>query len=235
MCAHSSRSLLYLFVLHREATVANVVTDGSCEQERLLLHNTDLAAQRALGHVAHVVSIDQHCAFLHIIEAREQPCDSAFTGPGWPNYSHRLPSLNVQAEVVQHRQVAHVLNDLGTEKAWIVHGSDGLDEMTTTGVTRVAMLDQGQVTVHDIAPEDAGLKRASLAQLRGGSADENARAIRELFDGAKTPFRDIVLLNAGAALVVAGKAKTLSQGVALAAKAIDEGGAAAALGLARNR
>jgi len=131
--------------------------------------------------------------------------------------------------------VAHVLNDLGTEKAWIVHGSDGLDEMTTTGVTRVAMLDQGQVTVHDIAPEDAGLKRASLAQLRGGSADENARAIRELFDGAKTPFRDIVLLNAGAALVVAGKAKTLSQGVALAAKAIDEGGAAAALGLARNR
>src|SRR4249920_2110851 len=108
MRPHSSRSLLYLFVRRSETSVANVVTDGTCEQERLLLHNTDLAAQRELGHVAHIVSINQHCAFLHIIEAREQSCDGTFAGPCWPNYSHRLPSLNVQAEVVQHRQVATI-------------------------------------------------------------------------------------------------------------------------------
>jgi len=129
--------------------------------------------------------------------------------------------------------VAHVLADLGTEKAWVVHGTDGLDEMTTTAVTRVAVLEQGQVTLRDIAPEDAGLKRATLAQLKGGTAEENARAIRELFAGAKNAFRDIVLLNAGAALVVADKAKTIAEGVALAADAIDQGRALATLEQAR--
>jgi anthranilate phosphoribosyltransferase len=129
--------------------------------------------------------------------------------------------------------VAHVLGDLGTEKAWVVHGADGLDEMTTTGITRVAILEHGQVTLREIAPEDAGLKRATLAQLKGGTAEDNARAIRELLGGAKNAFRDIVLLNAGAALVVADRAKTLAQGVALAAEAIDKGRAAAAFEQAR--
>ena len=124
--------------------------------------------------------------------------------------------------------VAHVLADLGTEKAWVVHGSDGMDEMTTTGVTRVAVLDHGQVSVREIAPEDAGLKRGSLAALQGGTAEDNARAIRELLAGAKSAFRDIVLLNAGAALVVADKAHSIAEGVALAAEAIDKGLAASA-------
>ena len=125
--------------------------------------------------------------------------------------------------------VAHVLADLGTEKAWIVHGADGLDEMTTTGVTRVAVLEHGQVSLREIAPEDAGLKRSHLSALKGGTAEENGRAIRELFAGAKNAFRDIVLLNAGAALVVADKAHTIAEGVALAAEAVDKGRAAAAL------
>jgi anthranilate phosphoribosyltransferase len=129
--------------------------------------------------------------------------------------------------------VAHVLADLGTEKAWIVHGTDGMDELTTTGVTRVAVLDHGHVTIRDIAPEDAGLKRGTLAALKGGTADDNARAIRDLFDGAKNAFRDIVLLNAGAALVVADKAQTIGEGAALAAEAIDKGRAAAALDATR--
>jgi len=129
--------------------------------------------------------------------------------------------------------VAHVLADLGTERAWVVHGSDGLDEMTTTGITRVAILEQGHVTLREIAPEDAGLKRATLAALKGGTAEDNARAIRELLEGAKTPFRDIVLLNAGAALVVADRAKTIAEGVALAAETIDKGHASAALDQAR--
>jgi anthranilate phosphoribosyltransferase len=130
--------------------------------------------------------------------------------------------------------VAHVLADLGAEKAWIVHGSDGLDEMTTTGITRVAVLEHGQVSLREIAPEDAGLKRSTLAALKGGTAEENARAIRDLLAGAKSAFRDIVLLNAGAALVVADKAKTIGEGVALAAESIDKGRAAAALEQARS-
>jgi len=129
--------------------------------------------------------------------------------------------------------VAQVLADLGTEKAWIVHGSDGLDELSTTGPTRVAMLENGQVTVRDIVPEDAGLPRCTLAALKGGSADDNARAIRDLLGGATTAFRDIVLLNSAAALIVGGTVSNLRDGVAQAAEAIDTGRAANALEQAR--
>ena len=129
--------------------------------------------------------------------------------------------------------VAHVLADLGTEKAWIVHGADGLDEMSTTGATRVAMLENGRVTVEDIVPEDAGIERSTLTALKGGTAEENARAIRELFAGARSAFRDIVLLNAAAALIVAGETADLKDGVARGAEAIDNGRAAAALEEAR--
>lgn len=125
--------------------------------------------------------------------------------------------------------VAHVLAELGTEKAWVVHGSDGLDELTTTGVTRVAVLEHGHVTLNYISPEDAGLARAKLSALKGGTAEENAAAIRDLFAGARNAYRDIVLLNAGAALVVADRAKTIAEGVALAAESIDKGRAASAL------
>ena len=129
--------------------------------------------------------------------------------------------------------VAHVLADLGTEKAWIVHGADGLDEMSTTGSTRVAMLEKGRVTVEDIVPEDADIKRSTLAALKGGTAEENARAIRELFAGARNAFRDIVLLNAAAALIVADEASTLREGVARAGEAIDKGRATVVLERAR--
>jgi len=129
--------------------------------------------------------------------------------------------------------VAHVLADLGTEKAWIVHGSDGLDELSTTGPTRVAMLESGQVAVRDIVPEDVGMPRATLAALKGGTAEDNACAIRDLLGGTKSAFRDIVLLNSAAALVVAGIASDLRDGVARAAEAIDTGRAASALEQAR--
>jgi anthranilate phosphoribosyltransferase len=121
--------------------------------------------------------------------------------------------------------VAHVLSDLGTEKAWVVHGADGLDEMTTTGVTRVAVLEKGRVHRLDIAPEDAGLKRTGLASLQGGARDENARALRELLQGGDGAYRDIVCLNAGAALVVADRAADIAEGVKLAAGSIDSGAA----------
>jgi anthranilate phosphoribosyltransferase len=131
------------------------------------------------------------------------------------------------------KPVAHVLADLGTEKAWIVHGADGLDEMSTTGATSVAMLEDGRVTIEDIVPEDAGIERSTLAALKGGTAEENARAIRELFAGARNAFRDIVLLNSAAALIIAGEASSLKEGAARAADAIDAGRATAALEQAR--
>ena len=130
--------------------------------------------------------------------------------------------------------VAHVLAELGAEKAWVVHGADGLDEMSTTGITRIAVLEQGRVSMHEVTPEDAGLKRSSLSALKGGTAEENGRAIRELLAGAKNPFRDIVLLNAGAALVVADKAHTIAEGVALGAEALDRGRAALVLEQSRS-
>ncbi|MGD0143788.1 MAG: anthranilate phosphoribosyltransferase [Rhizomicrobium sp.] len=125
--------------------------------------------------------------------------------------------------------LAHVLARLGTEKAWIVHGSDGLDEMTTTSATHVTVLEYGKVTTRDIEPEDAGLPRATLAALKGGEPAENAAALRALLSGAQSAYRDIVLLNAAAALIVADKATELKSAVALAADAIDSGHAKTAL------
>jgi anthranilate phosphoribosyltransferase len=125
--------------------------------------------------------------------------------------------------------IAQVLATLGTEKAWVVHGSDGLDELTTTGVSDVAVVDSGKVSTFRISPRNAGLPDARPEDLAGGSAVENAAHIRAVLGGAKGPYRDIVLLNAGAALLVAGKAKTLREGVALAADSIDSGKALAVL------
>jgi anthranilate phosphoribosyltransferase len=124
---------------------------------------------------------------------------------------------------------AHVLEALGAEKAWIVHGADGLDELSTTGPTKVAILQDGTVSLRTVDPSEAGLERANLFELRGGAADENAAAIRRLFSGEKGPYRDIVLLNAAAALIVAGKTADLREGASLAARAIDDGRAGAAL------
>ena len=125
--------------------------------------------------------------------------------------------------------MAQVLGNLGCERAWVVHGSDGLDEMTTTGTSYVAELKDGEVTTFEVAPEDAGVARAAPADLKGGSPQDNAKALAALLDGAPGPYRDVVLYNAAGALVVAGKAKTLADGVALAAAAIDGGHAKATL------
>ncbi|MCA8926810.1 MAG: anthranilate phosphoribosyltransferase [Alphaproteobacteria bacterium] len=124
---------------------------------------------------------------------------------------------------------ARVLAQLGTEHAWIVHGSDGLDELTTTGPSHVAEVKGGQVSIFEIAPEDAGLPRTDFRSLVGGSPEHNAAALRALLAGEQGPYRDIVLLNAAAALIVADKVATLKDGVALAAKAIDDGSAATKL------
>ncbi|MCH9807479.1 MAG: anthranilate phosphoribosyltransferase [Alphaproteobacteria bacterium] len=125
--------------------------------------------------------------------------------------------------------IADALNQLGAEHVWVVHGSDGLDELTTTGPTMVAEVNDGSVAVFEITPQQAGLQTAKLADLKGGDADENAAAIRRLLDGEKGPFRDIVLLNTAAALIVGERAANITEGVERAATAIDNGKAKAAL------
>jgi anthranilate phosphoribosyltransferase len=119
--------------------------------------------------------------------------------------------------------MANVLAALGTEKAIVVHGADGLDEISLSGPTHAAILESGKIVRRDITPEEAGLARAPLSAIEGGDAAENAAAIRALLAGEKNAFRDIVLLNAAAALTIAGKAKDLKSGAALAASAIDSG------------
>jgi anthranilate phosphoribosyltransferase len=125
--------------------------------------------------------------------------------------------------------IAHVLASLGADHVWVVHGHDGLDELTTTGATDVAELKDGKVRVFEVTPAEAGLATATLSDLKGGDAQRNAAAIRAVLAGEHGPFRDIVLLNAGAALIVGGKAADLKEAVAIAARAIDSGAARRAL------
>jgi anthranilate phosphoribosyltransferase len=125
--------------------------------------------------------------------------------------------------------IAHVLNKLGAEHVWVVHGHDGLDELTTTGATDVAEVKDGKVTVFEVTPADAGLPPAKLSDLKGGDEKVNAEAIRDALAGKKTPLRDIAILNAAAALIVAGKAANLIDGAALAAHSIESGAAQRAL------
>lgn len=125
--------------------------------------------------------------------------------------------------------VAHVLGKLGSERAWVVHGSDGLDEVTTTGSTFVSALENGTVRSFEIAPEDAGLPRAKPEDLKGAGPEENAKALRSLLEGESGPYRDVVLFNIAAALMVAEKVSNLKEGVALAAEVIDSGEALAKL------
>ena len=125
--------------------------------------------------------------------------------------------------------LARVLRNLGSKRVWLVHGSDGLDEATTTGPSFVTALDRGEIRSFEILPEDAGISRAALTDLAGGDPAANAAALRGVLGGAKNAYRDIAVLNAAIALIVAGKAEHLKHGAALAAAAIDDGRAAGTL------
>lgn len=122
--------------------------------------------------------------------------------------------------------LAQVLKNLGATSAWIVHGSDGLDEITLAGPTYAAALENGTVRTFEIVPEDTGLPHNTTADLKGGDAQENAAALRAVLEGKPSAYRNVALVNAAAALIVAGKARTLKEGVALGAKSLDTGAAA---------
>jgi len=125
--------------------------------------------------------------------------------------------------------MAEVLKDLGSEKAWLVHGDDGSDEVSICGATQVAKLEDGKITDGEIHPEDAGLPVHPLRDILGGSPEENGRAFAALLEGAPSAYRDAVLLNAACALVVADHASDLPTGVEMARDSIDSGKAKAKL------
>ena len=125
--------------------------------------------------------------------------------------------------------MVEVLKTLGSTRIIAVHGSDGLDEITTTGPTEIVSLENGEISHGVITPEEVGLRVATPDDLKGGDAAHNAVALRAVLEGEKTPYRDIALLNAGAALLVAGRVRTLDDGVALARESVDQGKALATL------
>ena len=119
--------------------------------------------------------------------------------------------------------LAQVLKNLGAERAYVVHGADGLDEITTSGPTYVAALENGAVKTFEITPEEVGLPRVESSALKGGDAELNAKALRMVLQGTKNAFRDVAVMNAAAALVVAGVATDMKTGVGVAQKSIDNG------------
>ena len=125
--------------------------------------------------------------------------------------------------------LAQVLKNLGANSVWVVHGSDGLDEITLTGPSFVAALENGEIRSFEVTPEEAGLGRVGGEALKGGDADANAVSLRSVLDGKPSAYRDVALLNAAAALIVAGRAKSLKDGVAIGAQSLDSGAAAARL------
>tara|TARA_R110002020_G_scaffold243498_1_gene457024 strand:- start:9696 stop:10730 length:1035 start_codon:yes stop_codon:yes gene_type:complete len=126
------------------------------------------------------------------------------------------------------KPLAQVLRDLGSETVWVVHG-DGLDEMTTTGVTQIVALENGEIREFDTTPEDLGLSRVTLDQLKGGDGVYNAAALKRVLEGEKNAYRDIAVLNAAGALVIAGQAETLREAIGVASASIDSGAALGAL------
>jgi anthranilate phosphoribosyltransferase len=122
--------------------------------------------------------------------------------------------------------LAQVLKNLGSESVWVVHGSDGLDEITLSGPTFVAALEKGAIRSFEVSPEEAGLQRVAGEALKGGDGPANAIALQSVLDGLPSPYRDVALLNAAATLVVAGRAGNLREGLALGTRSIDDGAAA---------
>lgn len=120
--------------------------------------------------------------------------------------------------------LAETLRDLGSESVWVVHGN-GLDEITTTGATKVAALENGTIRTFDLTPADFGVEQVSLDVLKGGDGEHNAKALRAVLEGARNPYRDVSLCNAAAALVISGKAKTLQEGMEIGSQSLDSGSA----------
>ncbi len=214
------------------------VSSKSGSADVLTALGVDIAADESLvrqslaeNNICFLMAPRHHAAMRHVAGVREEMgLRTLFNllGPLSNPAGTRRQILGVFAERWV-TPLAEVLGVLGAERAWVVHGSDGLDELTVTGPSQVAEWHQGKVTRFEVTPEAAGLPRSPADSLAGGDAAYNAAALRRLLEGEPGPYRDVVLLNAGAALVVADKISSLGEGVALAAAAIDQGRAKACL------
>jgi anthranilate phosphoribosyltransferase len=168
-----------------------------------------------------------HTAMKHVMPARrEMGIRTVFNmlGPLTNPAGANAQIIGVYAASLTE-PLARVLAELGTVRAFVVHGADNLDEISNTGESRVSEVRDGTVRTFSVRPEDFGMPRASIADLRGGDREQNAQIIRALLEGEPGPRRDIVLMNAAAALVAGGRARDLKEGVGLAASSIDGGGA----------
>lgn len=196
--------------------------------------NADMGlVQRALDEVGlcFMMAPRHHGAMRHVAGARvELGTRTIFNlmGPLSNPAGAKLQLIGVFADEWVE-PLARVLRNLGTRRAWVVHGDDGLDELTVTAPSQVAELRDGEVRRFTVTPEDAGLKRSAPADLIGGDVDTNSQALRDLLAGHHGAYRDICVLNAAAALVVADRARDLAEGARLAAQAIDSGAARAKL------
>ena len=123
------------------------------------------------------------------------------------------------------RPMAKTLRELGSTHIWVMHGSDGLDELTTTGPSRVVELKNGEIAEFEVTPEQIGLKKVPIEALKGGTPERNAEALSALLNGTPGPYRDVALLNAGAAIMIGGKCDTVAEGIELARQSIDTGAA----------
>ncbi len=217
---------------------------GSADVLRALGVNIDAAEDvmvRALteAHICFLMAPRFHAAMREVAPIRRELAMRTIFNVLGPLINPAMPERQVlgvySRDLVE--PLARVLDHLGSKHAWVVHGADGMDELTTTGETYVAALENGQVRTFTITPEEYGLARPEDPNaLAGGEAMVNAQALRYLLAGhgkeeghKLKPYRDIVLLNAAAALIVAGKATDLHQGLALAAQSIDSGRAKTAL------
>ncbi len=172
-----------------------------------------------------------HTAMKHVMPARrEMGIRTVFNmlGPLTNPAAANAQIIGVYASDLTE-PLARVLAELGTVRAFVVHGADGLDEISNTGESRLSEVREGVVRTFTLKPEDFGLPRASIADLRGGDREQNAEIIKGILAGEDGPKRDIVLMNAAAALVAGGKAPDLKEGVALAAHSIDSRAAQATL------
>ncbi len=168
-----------------------------------------------------------HTAMKHVMAARrEMGIRTVFNmlGPLTNPAAANAQVIGVYSAALTE-PLARVLAELGTIRAFVVHGADGLDEISNTGESRVSEVREGLVRSFTVRPEDFGMPRASIGDLQGGDRAQNAQIIRAILDGEPGPKRDIVLMNAAAALVAGGKARDLKEGVALAARSIDSGAA----------
>jgi anthranilate phosphoribosyltransferase len=183
------------------------------------------------AHIGFMMAVTHHAAMRHVAPVRsELGTRTIFNllGPLSNPAGVRRQLLGVFSAAWQ-QPLAETLRDLGSERVWVVHGSDGLDEITITGPTAVVCLDKGQISRFEISPADAGLPLAEPAALKGGDPETNARALRAVLAGERNAYRDIAVLNAAAALVVADHAASLREGARAAAAALDSGAAARTL------